>query len=179
MKAILVKDKEFRISIPAAEIQAAVRKVASAINRDYKGRNPLFVAVLNGSFMFAADLLRRISVPCEISFIKVSSYSGTSSTSTVQELIGLNQDIKGRHVIILEDIIDTGITLEMILEKLQKQGPEDIRIACFCHKPAAFQKSFTIDYLGMNIPNDFVIGYGLDYDGYGRNLADIYTIVKE
>jgi hypoxanthine phosphoribosyltransferase len=179
MSTITVKDKEFRISITASEIDATVRKLADRINHDYQGRKPIFLAVLNGSFIFAADLIRMITIPCEISFIKLSSYSGTSTTNEVKELIGISENIEGRDVIVLEDIIDTGITLEKILEKLKHHNPADVKIACFCHKPDAFMKSYKIDYIGINIPNEFIVGYGLDYDGYGRNLGDIYSIVKD
>ncbi len=178
MSTIKVKDKEFRISIPAPEIDAAIQRIADRINRDYEGKTPLFLAILNGSFMFASDLLKKITIPCEITFIKLSSYSGTSTTNKVKQLIGLNEDIRSRHVVVLEDIVDTGITVEQIIIELEKHEPADVKIACFCHKPDAFVKSFKIDYIGMSIPNEFIVGYGLDYDGFGRNLADIYTIVK-
>ena len=178
MQTIQVKDKRFESFIPATQIEAVVKEMADKINRDYEGKNPLFLAILNGSFVFAADLMRKISIPCHISFVKFSSYNGTSTTSEVKELIGLNEEIKGRHIILVEDIVDTGITMGMILEDLKRFEPADVRIACFCHKPDAFTKSFPIDYLGMNIPNEFIVGYGLDYDGFGRNLPDIYKITN-
>jgi hypoxanthine phosphoribosyltransferase len=178
MSTIKVKDKDFEISIDASAIDAAVQRMAIEINRDYEGKNPLFLAILNGSFVFAADLIRKITIPCQISFVKLSSYSGTASTEDVKELIGLNEDITGRHLVIVEDIVDTGITLEKLLRDLEKYNPASIKLACFTFKKAAFQKSFRIDYLGITIPNEFVVGYGLDYDGYGRNLPDIYKIVK-
>ena len=178
MATIKVKDKDFEISIDASAIDAAVQKMAIEINRDYEGRNPLFIAILNGSFVFAADLIRKITIPCQISFVKLSSYSGTASTENIKELIGLNEDIKGRHLIVVEDIVDTGLTLDKFLQDLEKFEPASVKLACFTFKKAAFQKSFRIDYLGITIPNDFVVGYGLDYDGYGRNLPDIYKIVK-
>jgi hypoxanthine phosphoribosyltransferase len=177
MTVIRVKDKEFEPFIPAGEIEKVVQQMADRINTDFEGKNPLFLAVLNGSFVFAADLLRKISIPCNISFVKFSSYAGTSTTAEVKELIGLNEEIKDRHVIIVEDIIDTGITMDLILENLRKLNPASLKIACFCHKPDAFTKSFKIDYLGMSIPNEFIVGYGLDYDGFGRNLPDIYKIM--
>ena len=177
MTVIRVKDKEFEPFIPAGEIEKVVQQMADRINTDFEGKNPLFLAVLNGSFVFAADLLRKISIPCNISFVKFSSYAGTSTTAEVKELIGLNEEIKDRHVIIVEDIIDTGITMDLILENLRKLNPAGLKIACFCHKPDAFTKSFKIDYLGMSIPNEFIVGYGLDYDGFGRNLPDIYKIM--
>jgi len=178
MSTIKVKDKDFEISIDANTIDAAVQKMAVDINRDYEGKHPLFLAILNGSFVFAADLIRKITIPCEITFVKLSSYSGTASTESVKELIGLNEDIKGRHLIIVEDIVDTGITLDKFLQDLEKYEPASIKLACFTFKKEAFKKSFRIDYLGITIPNEFVVGYGLDYDGYGRNLPDIYKIVK-
>ena len=181
METIQVKDRWFEIFIPASKIEEVVSDLAATINRDYADKKPLFIAVLNGSFVFAADLLRKISIPCNISFVKFSSYSGTSTTSKVKELIGLNEDISGRHVILVEDIVDTGITMDLLLADLKKHKPADVKIACFCHKPDAFKKSFPvepfpIDYIGMNIPNEFIVGYGLDYDGFGRNLPDIYKI---
>lgn len=179
METIQVKDKQFTIFIPASRIDQAVTEVADQINQDYEGKRPLFLAILNGSFVFAADLMRKITIPCNISFVKFSSYQGTSSTTKVKELIGLNEEVKGRHIILVEDIVDTGITLDLLLNDLKQHAPESVRIACFCHKPDAFQKSYKIDYIGMNIPNEFIVGYGLDYDGYGRNLPDIYQIVKD
>ena len=178
MAVIKVKDKEFEPFIPAAEIEKVVQQMADRINADFKGKNPLFLAVLNGSFVFAADLLRKISIPCNISFVKFSSYAGTSTTAEVKEIIGLSENIKGRHVIIVEDIIDTGLTMDLILTNLSKLDPAGLKIACFCHKPEAFRKSFRIDYIGMSIPDKFIVGYGLDYDGYGRNLPDIYRITN-
>jgi hypoxanthine phosphoribosyltransferase len=178
MTMIRVKDKDFETFIPAGLIEGVVQQMADRINADFEGKNPLFLAVLNGSFVFAADLLRKISIPCNISFVKFASYSGTGSTSVVKELIGLNEEIKGRHIILIEDIVDTGITMDLILTNLRKLNPADVKIACFCHKPDAFRKSFMIDYIGMNIPDEFIVGYGLDYDGYGRNLPDIYKITN-
>jgi hypoxanthine phosphoribosyltransferase len=179
MPTIFVKDKEFRISITANQINRTVQKIADQINLDYKGKNPLFLPVLNGSFIFAADLLRKITIPCQVSFVKFASYSGTSTTANVKELIGINEEVRARNVIILEDIVDTGITIDLLLNQLKKYEPADVKIACFCRKPEAFVKSFRIDYCGLEIPNEFVVGYGLDYDGYGRNLPDIYKVAKK
>ena len=176
MGKIQVQDKFFEKFISTDEIDAAVQKVAEGINRDYAGKNPLFLAMLNGAIVFAADLLRKITIPCEISFVKYTSYSGTQTTETINELIGLTEDLMGRHVIILEDIVDTGITMNKLLQDIQKKNPEDVKVACFCFKPEAFRHFFSIDYLGMSIPNAFIVGYGLDYDGQGRNLPDIYKI---
>ncbi len=175
---VKVKDKEFEISIPSVRIDAAVQRMADEINRDYQGKTPLFLAILNGSFVFAADLVRKITIPCEISFVKLASYSGTTSTNQVREMIGLSEDISGRNIIILEDIVDSGITLDHLIKDLEKLNPANIKVACFTFKPEAFKKTFRIDYLGISIPNDFIVGYGLDYDGYGRNLPDIYKIVS-
>ncbi len=178
MKTVKIKDKEFGINISSEKIQNAIKMVASNIDKDYAGQQPLFIAILNGSFMFAADLFKYLNIECEISFIKVSSYEGTLSTEKVNELIGLNQDIKGRKIILLEDIVDTGITLSAIIKKLKNLEPEDIKVATLLYKPNAFKNQFKIDYCGMKIPNDFIVGYGLDYDGLGRNLPDIYKIIN-
>jgi hypoxanthine phosphoribosyltransferase len=178
MTAVKVKDKEFEKSIDAAVIDSTVKKIAFEINRDYEGKNPLFLSVLNGSFVFAADLVRKINIPCQISFVKLSSYSGHDSTENVKELIGLNEDINGRDLIIIEDIVDTGLTMEILLKNLKEFKPASVRLACLIFKKEAFKKKFRIDYLGITIPNEFVVGYGLDYDGYGRNLPDIYKMVE-
>jgi hypoxanthine phosphoribosyltransferase len=178
MTKVQVRELVFEKFIGREEIDIAVQKVADAINHDYAGKNPLLLAILNGAFIFASDLMRKITVPCEISFVKFASYSGTSTTSNVKELIGVDEDLKDRHVIIIEDIVDTGITMDKLLHDVNGRKPAGVKVACFCFKPEAFRKDFTIDYIGMEIPNDFIVGYGLDYDGYGRNLPDIYKIVK-
>jgi len=178
MTKVQVRELVFEKFITAAEIDAAVQRVADAINRDFNGKNPLLLAILNGAFIFASDLMRKITIPCEISFVKYASYSGTASTMEVRELIGVEEVIEGRSVIVVEDIVDTGITMDKLLKEIREKNPKDVKVACFCFKPAAFQKSFSIDYLGLSIPNDFIVGYGLDYDGQGRNLPDIYKIVK-
>lgn len=179
MKQVKLKDKEFRLSYPEAEIQSDIDLLASKINHDFaKNKDiPLFLSVLNGSFMFTADLLKRISFPCEVSFIKLSSYAGTSTTGKVNELIGLNEDITSRTVIILEDIVDTGITLTKLHEELTKLNPKQILVATLLFKPDAYKGKLKIDYIGRSIPNEFIVGYGLDYDGLGRNLPDIYTVI--
>lgn len=178
-QTILVKDKTFRKFISGEHIQKAIGEIAIAINRDSKDENPLFLIILNGAFMFAGDLMKLINFPCNISFVKLASYAGTQSTNKIIELIGLTETVKGRSIIIIEDIIDTGKTLEVLLEKLKDQGAGSIRIAALLHKPDAFLSDYPIDYIGMKIPNDFIVGYGLDYDGYARNLPDIYKIVQE
>lgn len=177
MKTIKVRDKEFSISITAEEIQKTVSKIAEKINNDLQGKVPLFIVVLNGAFIFAADLFKKINIDCEVTFVKLSSYVGTETTSTVRELIGLDKAIKGRSVVIIEDIIDTGITMEYTIQKLKHFEAADVRIATLLFKPDTFQKDFKIDYIGMEIPNDFIVGYGLDYDGFARNYPDIYKIV--
>lgn len=177
MKTIKVKDKEFKLSIKAEEINEAVESIALKLNRDLKGKKPIFLVVLNGAFIFAADLYRKIEIESEISFVKLASYSGTESTSEVKELIGLNEKLRGRTVVILEDIIDSGNTMQYLISKLMYLGVSEVLLAVLLFKPSAFRDNFRIDYLGLEIPNDFIIGYGLDYDGFGRNYADIYKIV--
>lgn len=179
MEKVKVRDKEFSLFLTAEDIDKAVGQVAEMINLDMQGKAPLFLCILNGAFVFAADLLKKVEMDCEISFVKLSSYSGTQTTHTVKELIGLDESLEGRTVIIIEDIIDTGITMAYTLEKLRKLGAVDVRIATLLFKPEAFKKDYAIDYVGIVIPNKFIVGYGLDYDGYGRNLPDIYKIIEE
>lgn len=176
MQLVTLKDKQFKPYISSDTIEAAVKKVASQINSDLKNETPLFVAVLNGSFMFAADLMKQIEIPCEISFVKLASYQGTESTGVVNELIGLNQDISGRTVVVIEDIVDTGNTIEKLTDILKNKNVKKLKIATALLKPSVYKKDIAIDYVGMEIPNDFVVGYGLDYDGLGRNLKDILVI---
>jgi len=178
MSRVKILDKEFELSIPESDLLKAVEQVAQQINRDLEGKNPLMICVLNGSFMFASDLMKRITIPCEISFVKLSSYSGTGSTGTVKEIIGLNEDITGRTVVLLEDIVDTGLTIINTVKQVKAMGPADVRIATMLFKPDACKHDVSLDYVGMDIPNDFIVGYGLDYDGYGRNLNSIYTVVE-
>lgn len=176
MEKIQVLDKQFRPYIPEAEVKKRVAAMAAQISSDMEGRNPLFVAILNGAFVFAADLFRDISVPAEISFVKVSSYMGTDTTGSVSDLIGLTEDIAGRTVIVVEDIVDTGLSMIHVLEMLQAKNPAEVRIAALLLKPDKLEAPVNIDYCGFKIPNDFILGYGLDYDGYGRNLRDIYVL---
>ncbi|MBN1197794.1 MAG: hypoxanthine phosphoribosyltransferase [Bacteroidales bacterium] len=171
-----VKDKVFRRFISRNQIDQVVQGIADQINSDYQGKNPLFLGVLNGAFIFAADLIRAVMIPCQISFVKYASYVGTTSTTEVKELIGLNEELNGRHVIVVEDIVDSGITMDHLLKELKNYTPASVKLACLFLKPEAFVKSFRIDYLGMEIPNAFVVGYGLDYDGYGRNLTEIFKL---
>ena len=177
MDTIRIKDKTFAVSIKEEDILKEVERVADAINRDLAGKNPLFLRVLNGSFMFASDLMKRISIPCEISFVKLASYQGVSSTGVIKEVIGLNEDISGRTVVIVEDIVDTGLTMQRLLETLGTRNPAEIHIATLLVKPDKLQVELDIEYAAMQIPNDFIVGYGLDYDGFGRNYKDIYTLV--
>ena len=179
MGNIKVKDKVFAPFIPEAKIQQEVKRVADEISHDLAGSDPLFISVLNGSFMFASDLLRYISIPCEISFVELSSYAGTSSTGKMKELVGLNTDISGRTVVVVEDIIDTGFTMEHMIEQLKKMNPKNIKICTLLVKPDKLRVKLDIDYVAMRIPNDFIVGYGLDYDEHGRNYRDIYTVVND
>jgi hypoxanthine phosphoribosyltransferase len=175
-KVITIKDKQFKPFITQEQITEAVKSLAQSINSDLKGEFPLFLVVLNGSFMFAADLLKEVTVACEISFVKLSSYTGTTSNGLVNELLGLNEDIKGRTVVIIEDIVDSGLTLERLFGILKNKQARNIKVATTLFKPDCYKKDFKIDYVGFRIPNEFVIGYGLDYDGLGRNLKDIYIL---
>lgn len=178
MDTIQIKDKQFKTFIPEADILKEVARVADEINRDLADDNPLFISVLNGSFMFASDLMKYLAIPCEISFVKLASYEGTFSTGKVKELVGLNEDITGRTVVIVEDIVDTGLTMQRLLETLQARHPKEIRIATLLVKPDKLKVDLDIHYVAMRIPNDFIVGYGLDYEGFGRNYRDIYSVVE-
>ena len=174
---IQLHDKQFVPFISANEIDFAITKLAAQIQDDFADETPVFVGVLNGSFMVVSDLMKKYKKLCEITFIKMASYEGTSSTENVKQLIGLNQDLSGRSVVILEDIVDTGLTMQRLLETLGTRGPKDIHIASLLVKPEKLKVDLNIEYVAMNIPNDFIVGYGLDYDGFGRNYPDIYTVV--
>ena len=178
MDKIKVRDREFAVSIPEEKIKARVAEIAAQISHDLEGKRPLFLAVLNGSFVFAADLLRGIDTPCEISFVRMASYEGTSSTGDVKQLIGLKEDIKDRTVVIVEDIIDSGLTMVHLLDLLKEKRPADIKIAALLVKPGNLKVNLDIPYCCFEIPNDFIVGYGLDYDGEGRNLPSIYTVTE-
>ncbi len=177
MKKIKVLDKEFEISIPSEKIQSRITELAKQLSADMGDKNPVFIAILNGSFMFASDLFKQVDFDAQITFLKLASYQGTSTSGSVKQLIGLNQDIKGQHVVILEDIVDTGITLENIMRQLDGFQPASIKIVTLLFKPESFKKDMNLDYVGFTIPNDFIVGYGLDYNGYGRKYRDIYTVV--
>lgn len=178
MDKIKVRDREFAVSIPEEKIKARVTEIAAQISHDLEGKCPLFLAVLNGSFVFAADLLRGIDTPCEISFVRMASYEGTSSTGDVKQLIGLKEDIKDRTVVIVEDIIDSGLTMVHLLDLLKEKQPAEIKIVALLVKPGNLKVNLDIPYCCFKIPNDFIVGYGLDYDGEGRNLPSIYTVTE-
>jgi hypoxanthine phosphoribosyltransferase len=177
MSIIKVHEKEFIPYLTAEEIDEQVTRIASEINRDYHGKKPLFIAILNGAFIFAADLFKQIDIEAEIAFIKLASYKGVKSTGNVITAIGLDAELYGRDVIIIEDIVDTGKTLSQFLPQLEHQHPASLKIAALLHKPDAMVHPIKIDYLGFTIPNKFVLGYGLDYDGLGRNIKEIYQLV--
>jgi hypoxanthine phosphoribosyltransferase len=178
---IKILDKSFVPFISEAEIQQAVDRVAHQIASDYEGEDPVFICILNGSFMFGADLLKRLDFPCQVSFVKMSSYVGTESGGTIKYLIGLNENesLYNRKVIIIEDIVDSGNTLVSILPQIQEKKPKDIAVATLLFKPDAYKMNRPIEYIGLQIPNDFIVGYGLDYNSYGRNLRDIYKIAED
>jgi len=179
MKTIRLLDKEFRISITAEQIDKAVQALADKINADHRDSSevPLFIAVLNGAFMFAANLIKRIDFPCEISFVKLASYHGERSSGKMTELIGISDALVGREIIVIEDIVDTGNTYEALMATLQRHNPKSVKIATLLLKPDVYKKTLPVDYAAMEIPNDFIVGYGLDYNGRGRNLPDIYTVI--
>ena len=178
MSIVKIKDKTFKTSIPEVEIQQRVKEVADHINRDMADKNPLLLAVLNGSFMFAADLMKNITIPCEISFVKLASYQGTQSTGEVKEVIGINEDLAGRTVIIVEDIVESGLTIQRMLDSLGTRNPDSIEVCTLLLKPDRLKVDLDIKYVAFSIPNDFILGYGLDYDQQGRNLRDIYTLME-
>jgi len=178
MNEIKVLDREFSEYITEDEIQSRITAMAEKISEDLQGRDVLFFGILNGSFLFAADIFRQIKLNAQISFIKLASYEGTGSTGKIKELIGWNEDISGKTVVVLEDIVDTGSTLERIIGELTLRKASDVKICTLLFKPEAYTRDITIDYIGFEIPNNFVVGYGLDYDGYGRNLKSIYKIIK-
>ena len=179
-KTVTLNDKTFEVMIPAHEIDRAVAAVAERLNADYGDKErPIFVGVLNGAFMFLSDLIKKIDFTCEISFVKLASYEGTCSTGNVECLLGLNNDIAGRHVIIVEDIVDTGGSIEHLIRSLIGHNPASISVSTLLFKPEAYKKEHKIDYYAMAIPDKFIVGYGLDYDQLGRNLKDIYELAAE
>jgi hypoxanthine phosphoribosyltransferase len=178
MKRIKLHDKTFELYLSREKIYAVVQEMAGKLNKDLEGEIPLFLCILNGSFMFAAELFKQIELTqAEISFVKLASYEGDRSSGSVKQLIGLGETIEGRTVVVLEDIVDTGITINNIQDQLEKLNPKQVKIATLLLKPDALQKEVKLDYVGLEIPNDFIVGFGLDYNGYGRNLTDIYSVV--
>lgn len=178
MSLVQVHDKKFQVYLSEAQLQQRIKELADYLNRDYQDRQVLFIVILNGSFMFAADIFKHITFDSEISFIKLASYAGLNSTGQVNIAIGLDTDLKGKNIVVLEDIIDTGKTLHHFLPQLQQQQPESLKIVSLLHKPEATKYNIPIDYTGFVIPNKFVVGYGLDYDGLGRNFKDIYQLAE-
>jgi hypoxanthine phosphoribosyltransferase len=178
-EVIRVHDKYFKRFITETEIQKEVTRIAGEMNRDLDRQDPIFLGILNGAFMFAGDLYKQLTFPCQITFLKLASYSGTHSTGSVKQLIGINRDLKDRVVVVLEDIVDTGVTLDTIIRQLSGYEPAEILVATFLHKPDAALKKIQLNYIGMEIPNNFIVGYGLDYEGYGRNFRDIYRLVDD
>lgn len=179
MNKVKVLDKTFKMFVPEVQILERVREVAERINRDLADKNPIFLAVLNGSFVFMADLIRMITIPCEVSFVKLASYEGVTSTGKIKEIVGIDEDLSGRTVVIVEDIVDTGLTMKRMVESLGTRNPESIHICTLLIKPDKLQVDLNIEYAAMEIPNDFILGYGLDYNQQGRNLRDIYVLSKE
>ncbi len=178
METLQIHDKTFRIFIDETAILERVTALAASIEADYSQEPPLFIAVLNGSFIFAADLLKRVQIPCEIQFVKVSSYHGTQSTGKVQQVLGLSQSIQNRKVIIIEDIIDSGLTIDFLQRELQLQNPASIAICSLLVKPKALKVPLEVSYVGFEVENHFLVGYGLDYDGLGRNLRHLYQVTE-
>lgn len=175
-EVITIKDKQFELFIEQEIIEQGIKRIAERINSDLRGKDPIFLAVLNGAFMFAGELMKEVSIPSEITFVRLASYQGTSTTNKVQEVLGLNESIEGRNVVIVEDIIDSGNTMVALKKELERYNPLEVKVATLLFKPAALRQKLHIDYVALEIPNDFIVGYGLDYDGYGRNLKDIYKV---
>lgn len=173
---VTVKDKSFKLFIDEQEIASRVAELGARISQDYEGKRPLFIPVLNGSFMFAADLLKNISVDCEVTFVKVASYEAMETKGQVEEILGLEKDLKDRHIVVVEDIVDTGITMTEILRNIRVFHPASVEIATMFLKPDALRRELSLKYVGKEIANEFVVGYGLDYDGYGRNLRSVYQL---
>lgn len=176
MSKVKLKDKSFRISIPAEKIQKRIEELALEVNAEMKDKNPLFIVILNGAFLFASDLIKKINVDCEITFVRVASYDGTESTGKIRNMLGLHENVKDRNVIIVEDIVDRGETMQFLLSEINKFHPADIKVATLLFKPAALKYDIDLHYIGFEVPNDFLVGFGLDYDGLGRNLNDIYVL---
>ena len=178
MKKVKLKDKNFQLFIDSKELNNSIESLSNKINQDYSDREPIFLCVLNGAFVFAAELIKRFNHECQVSFVKLSSYQGVQSSGTINSLIGLNEDIKGKDVIIVEDIVDTGQTIANIVENILNKNPRSIEVATLLYKPKSYQKQIPIKYRAIEIGNDFIVGFGLDYNGLGRNLEEIYIIEK-
>ena len=178
MGIVKIKDRTFKTSITEAEIQERVKALAQQICKDMEGKTPLFLGVLNGAFIFAADLMREMTIPCEISFVKLASYQGTISTGKIKEVLGINEDLSGRTVVIVEDIVESGHTIRNMIESLGTRNPASVHICTLFFKPDKLRENVKLDYVAFRIPDDFIVGYGLDYDHQGRELKDIYTIVE-
>ena len=178
MSIVKIKDKTFQTSITEAEIKQRVKELAIRISKDLEGKNPLLLGVLNGSFIFAADLMREMTIPCEISFVKLASYQGITSTGKVHEVLGINENLTGRDIVIVEDIVDTGRTMKQMVESLGTRNPASVHICTLFVKPDKMEEPLDIEYAAFSIPNDFILGYGLDYDQQGRGLKEIYTLVE-
>ncbi|MCT4580011.1 MAG: hypoxanthine phosphoribosyltransferase [Flavobacteriales bacterium] len=176
MQNVTLHDKSFRPFLTEKEIQDAIKQLAKQLQKDYQDTNPIFIGILNGSFLFTADLVREFDGNCEVTFLRMASYEGTESTGDVQTVLGIKEDITNRNVIIIEDIVDTGNTVEKLYEVLSKEQPSSLKVATLLFKPNAYQKNIPIDYVAITVGNEFLVGYGLDYDGLGRNLKDIYII---
>ena len=178
MSIVKIKDKTFQTSITESEIKQRVKELAAKLSNDLKGKNPLLLGVLNGSFIFAADLMREMTIPCEISFVKLASYQGITSTGKVHEVLGINENLSGRDIVIVDDIVDTGRTMKQMVESLGTRNPASIHICTLFVKPDKLEEPLDIEYAAFSIPNDFILGYGLDYDQQGRWLKEIYTLVE-
>ncbi len=175
---VTIKDRQFEKFISFDQIQSAIKRVANEINKDLHDKEPIFIAVLNGAFMFVGELMKEVNIDCEITFVRFSSYQGLSSTNNVKQLLGLSENIENRTVVILEDIVDSGNTIVELKKTLSEHNPKEIKVATLLFKPNALKQDVKLEYVAIEIPNDFIVGYGLDYDGYGRNLSNIYKVIE-
>ena len=176
MNIVQLKDKKFKISISSDKIQGRIEELSKKVEEDMRDKNPLFIVILNGAFLFASDLIKKIKINCEVTFVRVASYDGTESTGKIRNLLGLHENVKDRNVVIIEDIVDRGETMQFLLEEIRKFHPAEVKVATLLFKPQALKYSIDLHYVGFEVPNDFLVGYGLDYDGLGRNLNDIYVL---
>jgi len=179
MESVKILDKTFEPYITSEQLNKVVKDMAARMKTDLAGKDVVFVAILNGAFMFASDLFREIDFPARITFLKMASYVGTSTSGSVKQLIGMNEDLKDKTVVVIEDIVDTGITIDLIIKQLEAYGPAEVKVAALLLKPEAYTKEMKLDYIGLEIPNRFIVGYGLDYNGYGRNLKDIFVLSEK